>query len=337
MKSFFQHSLEEDTAWTKSASEHIFFRDVHIPLTAKMLKRALNTKKLPRVRVFHVTNSKYLDDMIKLQGKKKSISALTEAHPDIIRGGINVSGGTVFELDADVLVSAPMDIMSRPDKTGRRWLELFNLAVKGNNKENKNIKNDIEKYGIKEKKKLIFKYHPNASRRGPVPDNKVHEEWWVLNPRNKDSPLQEKIPFSVADKIPALKGKGGNPPSRKDTNIILRHMIKDYIDAMERVVAKYSKELTVLFFSHAQDALKSENIVQGWDELVVNNYKIKGVLLHKPTVVKGFSRKDEDIQKEEWEKFLQKLDSLGINYEVFEGEARDISREIATRSKLDFL
>jgi len=336
MKSFFQHSLEEDTAWTKSASEHIFFGDVHIPLTAKMLKRALNTKKFPRVRVFHVTNSKYLDDMIKLQGKKKSISALTDAHPDIIRGGINVSGGTVFELDADVLVSAPMDIMSRPDKTGRRWLGWEQISATGI-KNGKSIKKEIELKGLKLKRELIYKYNPDSTRRGPVTLGKVNSEWSKLNPEDPDSPLRKKIPFAVADQIPALKGKGGKKPTFGDQKKILHRMIKDYIDTMEKLISKYPNEITKLFFSHAQDALKSENIVQGWDELVVNNYKIKGVLLHKPTVVKGFSRKDEDIQKEEWEKFLQKLDSLGINYEVFEGEAKDISREIATRSKLDFL
>ena len=76
LNSFSHHSLEEDVAWLKSASEHIFFADLHIPLTSKMLKRALNAK-LPRARVFHVTAPEHLDFMVKMQGKRKAISAAT--------------------------------------------------------------------------------------------------------------------------------------------------------------------------------------------------------------------------------------------------------------------
>ena len=327
----FQTYLKEEAVWTKSASEHIFHDDLHIPLTPKMLKRALNTK-LPRVRVFHVTNTKYFDDVVKLQGKKKSISALTRAHQDIVTGGINVSGGMVFELEADVMVSAPNDIMSRPDKTGRRWLqwEYLNPAPYEDQ-----TKMEIEKFGLSLKRDLIMKYVPGM---GKIPLTKVHHYWRKLDPRNETSPLfKELIKNQGRKKSAAVKRtgvrKGVTRNTSKEINAILRDMVKDYIDAMEKMIAKYSKEFAIMMFAHSQNAMKE---VDGWDELVVNNYRIKQVMLHDYTVKRGFSRKDEDIQEEEWGKLLEKLDSLGIDYEVFE-YASDISREVTMRSSVDLM
>ena len=111
-------------------------------------------------------------------------------------------------------------------------------------------------------------------------------------------------------------------------------MIKDYIDAMEKVVAKYSTQIGKMFFAHAQTGNKK--VGDGWDELVVNNYRIKSILLHDKTVMTGFSRKDVDVQEEHWEILMDKLEKLGIDYEVFDS-AGDISREITMRSNLDFL
>ena len=103
---------------------------------------------------------------------------------------------------------------------------------------------------------------------------------------------------------------------------------------MEKVVAKYSSDIGKMFFAHAQNAMKEVN--DGWDELVVNNYRIKSILLHDKTVMSGFSRKDFDVQEEHWEILIDKLDRLGIDYEIFEDPAQ-ISKEIRVRSMLDFI
>lgn len=310
INSFYQHSLEEDAAWLKSASEHIFFNDIHVPLSAKMLRRALNTK-LPRATVFHVTNAQYLDDMIKMQGKRKSLSAATQMHHTVVTGGINVRGGMVFELEADVMVSAPNDIMSRPDKTGRRWLEWYMLSTDGA-PNGAAIKEEAEKFGQNEILKLIKKY---GGPKGVRP-SQAADAWSKMDPRNSSS-LKITKDMSYAE-----------------IKMLLRDMIKDYIDAMERMLTKFGPDLATLFFAHAQNATKDVN--DAWDEVVVNNYRIKSILLHDKTVMSGFSRKDFDVQEEHWEILIDKLDRLGIDYEIFE-EPAQISREIKVRSMLDFI
>ena len=151
---------------------------------------------------------------------------------------------------------------------------------------------------------------------------------------------------------------GGLEPSKRVLNIILRSMVKDYIDAMERVVAKYPKEMAALFFAHAQNAVKTSEGRDGWDELVVNNYEIKDVLIHKPTIMEYYKRilgrnaeraakregtsrgKPATVQyhhiQEKYNELIGKLESKRIFYEEFEN-ASDISKEISVRSKLDFL
>ena len=314
----FKDYITEAPAWTKSASEHIFFNDIHVPLSAKMLKRALNTK-LPRATVFHVTNAQYLDDIIKMQGKRKSLSAATQMHPTVVAGGINVGGGMVFELEADVMVSAPNDIMSRPDKTGRRWLEWYMLSTRGA-PNGAVIKEAAEKFGQKELIKLIEKYG------GPkrVQPHQAAIAWSKMDPRNTSSL------YNVDPKTSKII----KDMSYAEIKILLRDMIKDYIDAMERMLTKFAPDLAKLFFAHAQNATKDVN--EGWDEVVVNNYRIKSILLHDKTVMSGFSRKDFDVQEEEWENLIYKLDKIGIDYEIFE-EPAQISREIKVRSMLDFI
>ena len=129
MKSFKQH-LKEEVAWQQSASKMVFdfgqIGNMKIPLSSKMLTWIFNVQ-LPRVTVFHVTSGIGLKKLMRLQNKKKSISAFFNMTADYIDQGIKTEGGVVAELDANILMSSKNDIMSMPDKAGRRWIELHSL------------------------------------------------------------------------------------------------------------------------------------------------------------------------------------------------------------------
>ena len=129
MKSFQQH-LKEEVAWQQSTSKMIFdfsqIGQMKIPLSSKMLSWIFNVQ-LPRVTVFHVTSGIGLGKLKRLQNKKASISAFFNMNADYIDSGIKTEGGVVAELDANILMSSKNDIMSMPDKAGRRWIELHSL------------------------------------------------------------------------------------------------------------------------------------------------------------------------------------------------------------------
>ncbi len=132
MKSF-KGFITEEVAWLQSTSKMIFDFDVvpnmKIPLTSKTMSWIFNVQ-LPRATVFHVTSGIGLEKLKKLQNKKKSISAFFNMTADYIDSGIKTEGGVVVEMDANIIMSSKSDIMSQPDKTGRRWVALYNIDPK---------------------------------------------------------------------------------------------------------------------------------------------------------------------------------------------------------------
>ena len=115
-----------EVAWQQSLSIMLFdlpragLADLKIPLSPSIFKRIW--PESVRSRVFHLTDHDGIKKLIKMQGGKRSISAFYNMDASRISYGIQTEGGYVVEMDADVLVAAPDDIASQPDKTGRRWL-----------------------------------------------------------------------------------------------------------------------------------------------------------------------------------------------------------------------
>ena len=130
MKSF-KGYLKEGVAWQQSASNMVFdFGEkyaIKIPVSSAILDKIFPDKI--RTTIFHVTDIKGGENLIKLQNKKKSVSAFFFMDTSYLMQGIKSNnGGTIAELDGNVIVSADSDIMSMPDKQGRRWIELVSLS-----------------------------------------------------------------------------------------------------------------------------------------------------------------------------------------------------------------
>ena len=133
MKSF-KGYLKEGVAWQQSASNMVFdFGEkyaIKIPVSSAILDKIFPDKI--RTTVFHVTDIKGGENLIKLQNKKKSVSAFFFMDTSYLMQGIKSNnGGTIAELDGNVIVSAESDIMSMPDKQGRRWIELVSFSQYG--------------------------------------------------------------------------------------------------------------------------------------------------------------------------------------------------------------
>ena len=133
MKSF-KGYLKEGVAWQQSASAMVFdFGEkyaIKIPVSSTILDKIFPDKI--RTTVFHVTDIKGGENLIKLQNKKKSVSAFFFMDTSYLMQGIKSNnGGTIAELDGNVIVSADSDIMSMPDKQGRRWIELVSFSQYG--------------------------------------------------------------------------------------------------------------------------------------------------------------------------------------------------------------
>ena len=241
-------------AWTESLSTMLFdlpragIKDIKIPLSPAIMRRIW--PKPVRTTVFHLTDYSGLGKLKKMQGGKRSISAFFNIDPQVIETGIKSEGGYVVEMDADVLVASQDDISSQPDKTGRRWITLSSLMNKptdpdpglGGATKLKKMENDIDEMLIE----IIMQYADDPKF---MPN--VNKSWIALGQEYRNE------------------------------NKILSQIIRDYLDGMEKVMKKHSKVLGSLLTAYTKKRIQEPDPDSGdkpmWDELVVNNFKIKKV------------------------------------------------------------
>ena len=250
MKSF-KGYLTEAPAWTESVSTMLFdlpradLADVKIPLSPSIFKRIW--PEPVRSRVFHLTDLDGLGKLKGMQGGKRSISAFYNINSSSIGDGIQTYGGYIAEMDADVLAAAPDDIGSQPDKQGRRWLVWSTLVDSksrngmGGKSQLGGMYRDISEMMID----IIMEYADDPSETMP----NINKSWTHL----------------------------GLYSSPKEKSLI----IKDYMDGMEKIMKKHSKPLKSIFTDYAFDKELMQDPDSGdfalWDEVVVNNFKIKKV------------------------------------------------------------
>jgi hypothetical protein len=188
-----------------------------------------------RATVFHVLSAEDIYKLKKLEGKKKSISAFFSMMAKQFEGGIAAGGGVVAELEADILVSAKDDIMSKVDKNGRRWVALDWFA-------NAQSYGTGPKFGMVEKE--FSKLKENLVRK--YVDRDQIGDWREVWKEMKHY----------------LKGDGKK----------LGLVIKDYFDGVEKVIKKNKEVLGNIFYGYAKSKRQTDN---AWDEQIVNNIKIK--------------------------------------------------------------
>ena len=221
-----------------------------IPISGPMFKRIW--PDTIRSTVFHVTDHAGLGKLKKLEGGKKTISAFFSMMSRYMETGVATGGGIVVEMEADVLISARDDIMSQVDTQGRRWVEMSWFA-------NAQLGRTGPEFGKVEKdlnwliKNLVIKH---------------------LSPILGKTEVKNIGEFAIWGDIKRhIKGDGK----------ILRLLIKEYFDGVERVLKKHKKVMSGIFYSYAKSKRMTDN---SWDEQIVNNIKVKKVHLIQPTQLK---------------------------------------------------
>ena len=166
--------------------------------------------------------------------------------------GVATGGGVVVEMDADVIVSASSDIMSEVDKQGRRWVEMSwfaNAQRYGTGPEFGKVEKDLNTLIVG-----LVKKH--------LPKGKAVQQ-------TKHFGKDQGAAFDIWSNMKHhLKGDGK----------ILRVVIKDYFDGVEKIIKKHKKTMENIFYGYAKSKRSTED---SWDEQLVNNIKIKKVhLIH---------------------------------------------------------
>jgi len=252
MKSF-KGYLKEEVAWQQSTSKMIFdFGDkfsIKIPVSSAILDKVFPDKI--KTTVFHLTDVTKVEKLIRLQKKQKMVSSFFFMDTNYLTMGIKTGGGVVAELDGNVVVSAKSDIMSMPDKTGRRWIELGTLAEFG----------AIEDDAVD----MIYKLGDKYNWHKDVEDSAI---------LSKAGELFKKLDLDLAPianfgKYWELKGLLDN----KSKSLL----IKDYIDGMTKVLKKNKKTVGAALRDYSNKRITKRS----WDEQLVNQFTIEKIHLLK--------------------------------------------------------
>ena len=253
MRSFVQH-LKEYAVY--STSDYVFTWDDHIPISGPMMKRIW--PKAIRATVFHATDLKGLHKLVKLEGGKKTISAFFSMMGKYMRTGVATEGGIVVEMEADVLVSARDDIMSKVDKTGRRWVTLDFFSSAARNYLGRDRFAMVVKEFLKLKQDLVTKH---------VDKDRYNQNMW------KDVWKEMKDYLKYDGKKLAV-------------------VIKDYFDGVEKILKRHEDLMGNIMYGYARSKRQTDN---SWDEQIVNNFKIKKIHVLE---IKGYEDADYEYHDE---------------------------------------
>ena len=124
----------------------------HVALYPKQIESLFGKQPISS---FHVTSPEHLRQLGKIIGKKKTISTFTRANNDspLAKGrGIQTGlGGIIFYMKGTLLAKNYMDFETKPDKTGRRWVEAHYFT-----KDRMKFYNAMKKGGIVKKRQKFF-------------------------------------------------------------------------------------------------------------------------------------------------------------------------------------
>jgi len=183
MKTFNQYIFEAQAGFN---TKDMIFTNADTPaliLSPTALERAFGT--LERITAWHVTDLTGLKGLIRLQGKKGSISTMTEIEPTDHQPfeGIETGGGFVVELEGTELVSMDQDAWSERLEGGRRGISVTKELFP-------NMYRHLEFMVKKMYEKFSNKPYPKTSRQGGFVLNELGK---VLSQKQKGQFIKEYI------------------------------------------------------------------------------------------------------------------------------------------------
>ena len=256
MKSF-KGFISEGSRGSFDTKSYIFDKYLYpaLILSPTALKRVFGN--LNKIKAWHVTEQYEIGTLVKLQGKKSSISALTEINPSKSKPveGMETDGGVVVEVEGVELLATREDAWSELLDGGRRGIHIDPKYFPNLYKDMRVMLRQIaEKYG-----KIISKY-----------DDFEDTSWYddVEDHGGKFSNM------SNSESERAWEGIGGDLTQKDKSNFV-----KEYIDKCEEVLKKNKKgQEDLRQYGRAKSKKKDGS---DYNEIVINQIKINNVYLVK--------------------------------------------------------
>ena len=303
--------------WLDSAWKHIIGTGIgkrSIPLTSKLFKKIWATPI--RVTAFHITDEDGAINVLRNQNKKGVALSVMPRAPDLksdlLAQGIWKSG-VILKMSANILMAGTSDIMSVPDKSGRRWVgiqEVERIVIPELRASFSKLINDTQNDAIvdlvTQLKNLIETISGDyvAGAFGGVAGNMGTIELFsslIREYSKRGGIMPFSLGHSLVDEIDSLKGRLWEKDQKK-VNSILSAFVKKHIEDTNKIMETFlvkSRE-DVERIANAKN-FSPENTF-GYEELVANQYKILAVAWYP---------------RDQWGKKLEKLKTAVGNIPFF--------------------
>jgi len=250
----FEAFISEGSRGEYTTKSYIFDKYLYpaLILSPTALERVFGN--LNKIKAWHVTEQYHIGELVKLQGKKSSISALTEINPSKSKPfeGMETDGGVVIEVEGLELLAAREDAWSELLDGGRRGVNIDPKYFPNLYKDMKVMLDQIaDKYG-----KLISKY-----------EDAEGDTWFEIYGGKFSN-------MSNYESEEAFEGIGDYLTQKDKSNFV-----KEYIDKCEEVLKKNKKGQEDLRQYGRMKSKKKDG--SDYNEVVINQIKIKNVYLVK--------------------------------------------------------
>lgn len=253
---------------------------------------------------YHTTDPEGLEYLLKTQKQKKTLSVSSH----IAYGTGLHRSGVVAKLEADILLGETHDIMSRPDDSGRRWVQPSNLIM---DPDILNMFEDFQYDMEKAHEKSLLKLIDDANKPlsdvnkktmvnqyvtgiiGIVGDHNLTNYWGSkhMKTANFGDPnylgFRDKQMKHSLDDLPT--------ESQKIIKKGFYNIVKDYFD---RVKILYTKAVNAIKGKLGK-IINRERHYDAFNELLANNYVVKMAILKYDSVnmvIKMKDKQDEFIK-----------------------------------------
>lgn len=276
-----------------------------MPISEKMIERLFGKRKF---RGYHITSSRRVKKLAKIQNSAKSVATLTSGDDSDFTQGIASGGGVIVELEGNLLFSSYKDVFSNLELAqGRRWVRVENIADTfiGANKIYAGIAKEILKY-IDKNKIDFFKdgvYYTDG-------DTYVNDLTPWISFFGKGIEYKNLVNDGWALHV------NGKPVTGKDK----ANAIKFYFDMWESYIKNNSKMFSELLFSGLDKGKGIGDEVEGitWNEHILNRFKITQVFFVDKT--------------QEW--YIKELKELLPDAKFKKGTYQSFKKEIDKRAGL---
>jgi hypothetical protein len=280
----FKKFLIESPQFQKSVWNYVFQRNsyskrIWLPLSNRQIKNVFGVYK--PVDVYHIMQPMELRNLVKLQGSKKSVASTRHIYSESISKGIGTNhGGMIAKLRGTPLSSFRKDVMSSPDESGRRWVDLNKLTETMSNgaqmyNKAKVVRNQISYAVNKKLRRAIMNKYRDSYEEMIKSINNGKNVYTANYKRYKHKDL-EWGEWSVAI-VDFLRSKDVSPKVKADSRKMAHEIIALHIKGVEKIMKDFRVDLrnTIFFPGVLQE--KPEVRLGGygeWEEIDVNDIKI---------------------------------------------------------------